>query len=51
MRPERHLGLEVVEELRPLRPRADDRHLAAQDVPELRQLVEAEEAQEPAAAG
>ena len=29
----------------PLRTRADDRHVAAQDVPELRQLVEVEAAQ------
>src|SRR5436305_11460658 len=37
--------LELLDEERPLRTRADDRHVAAEDVPELRQLVEVESAQ------
>ena len=37
--------LELLDEVRPLGTRADDRHVAAQDVPELRQLVEVEPAQ------
>src|SRR3569833_3705673 len=38
--PERHLRLELGDELRPLRTRADDRHLALQHVRGLGQLVE-----------
>src|SRR5688572_5856347 len=34
--------LELLDEVGALRPRADDRHVAADDVPELRQLVEVE---------
>ena len=37
--------LELFDEERPLGPRADDGHVAAQHVPELRQLVEVEPAQ------
>ena len=37
--------LELLDEERPLGPRADDRHVAPQHVPELRQLVEVEPAQ------
>src|ERR1700712_5747056 len=36
----RVLGGEPLDEVGALRPGADDRHLAAQDVPQLRQLVE-----------
>jgi hypothetical protein len=38
--------LEIANELRPLRPRADDAHLAAHDVEELWQLVDGSLAQE-----
>src|SRR5215204_5878404 len=37
--PERNLVGQLVQELRPLGPRADDAHLATQDVPKLRELV------------
>ena len=39
---------ELLEEQRPDRARADDAHLAAQHVPQLRQLVELGGAQDPA---
>ena len=39
---------ELLDEMRPLGPRADDGHVAAKDVPELRQLVDVRSAQEPA---
>ena len=39
-RPERDTVAQLSEELRPFRPRPHQRHLAAQDVPELRKLVE-----------
>ena len=42
----RNLVLELLDEVRPLGPRPDDRHVAAQHVPELRQLVEVRAAQE-----
>src|SRR5688572_19089978 len=37
--------LELLDEERPFRPRADDRHIAAEDVEELRQFVEIEPSQ------
>ena len=37
--------LELFDEERPLGTRTDDRHVAAEDVPELRQFVEVEAAQ------
>src|SRR4051812_23382818 len=40
--------LELIDEVRPLRPRTDERHVAFEDVPELRQLVEIEASQHPA---
>ena len=40
--------LELLDEVRSLGPRADDGHVAAQHVPELRQLVDVEAAQQPA---
>ena len=40
--------LKLVDELRPLRPWADQRHLPGQDVEQLRQLVEAGAAEKPA---
>ena len=42
----RNAVLELLDEERPLRPRADERHVAAEHVPELRQLVEVRAAQE-----
>ena len=42
----RDLVLELRDEMRPLRARPDDRHVAAQHVPELRQLVDVRAAQE-----
>src|SRR5882672_10260863 len=42
----RDLVLELGDEVRPLRTRTDNRHLAAQHVPELRQLVEVRLAQQ-----
>ena len=39
--------LELIDEVRPLGPRADQRHVAAQHVPELRHLVDVGPAQEP----
>src|ERR1044071_4888361 len=41
------VGLEQLDELRALRARAHQRHVAAQDVEELRQLVEGRAAQQP----
>src|SRR5215472_3930690 len=35
----RNAVLELLDEMRALRPRADNRHVAAQDVPQLRQLI------------
>src|SRR6478672_10863916 len=43
----RNLVLELRHEMRPLRPRADNRHVAAKDVPQLRQFVEIRPSQEP----
>src|ERR671934_2853166 len=40
-------ALEALDIARPLRPRPDHRHLAAQDVEELWQLVQGEAAQKP----
>ena len=40
--------LELFDELRSLRPRADDRHVPAQHVPELRELVEVRPAEDAA---
>ena len=45
--PEAVLGKVALDQLDLLRARADDAHVAAQDVDELRQLVEAEAAQQP----
>src|SRR5437870_3896444 len=45
-RPERHGSLDLGDELRTLGPRAHDRHVPAQDVPELRQLVDPRPAHE-----
>ncbi len=39
--------LELLDEVRPLGPRADQRHVALEHVPDLRQLVEVEAAQQP----
>src|SRR5690606_6782408 len=47
----RDLPLDPGDVLRALRARADDRHVAAEDVPELRQLVDAGLAHEAADAG
>src|SRR3982751_6345238 len=47
----RELLLELPDELRPLGPRADEGHLAAQHVTQLRQLVEAPPPQEASDAG
>src|SRR5687767_3560135 len=41
----RNAVLELLDEERPLRARTDDRHIALQHVPELRQLIEVELAQ------
>src|SRR5260370_403516 len=40
----RNAAVELLAEIRTLGPRTDDRHVAAQHVPELRQLVDAEAA-------
>ena len=47
----RDLLAQLLEEGGPDRPRPDDAHVAAQHVPELGQLVEMREAQDPADAG
>src|SRR5258708_39137539 len=44
----RNAVFELLDEIRTLGPRTDDRHVAAQHVPELRQLVDVEAAQPPA---
>src|SRR3954471_21517024 len=44
---ERNLLCELGHELRPLGPRADHAHVAAEDVPQLRQFVEARPPEEP----
>ena len=46
--PELVLRRVALDEVELLRPRADDRHVAAQDVDQLRQLVDARPAQHPA---
>ena len=43
----RKLLLELLDEVRPLGPRPDQGHVALQDVPDLRQFVHVEPAQEP----
>src|SRR5438477_104944 len=48
---DKNLLREPLEEQRPNRSRADDAHVPAQHVPELKQLVELRGAQEPADAG
>src|SRR5689334_6034921 len=47
-RPERHGLLELCEKLGPLGAGPDDRHVALEDVPELRELVDPRPPQEPA---
>src|SRR5215475_12451709 len=47
----RNAMLELLDEMRPFGPRTDDGHVAAQDVPELRQLVQVRAAQEAAKRG
>ena len=45
------LALQLDDDLGALRPRADEGHVAANDVPELRQLVDVRASQDPADAG
>src|SRR5688572_26271859 len=42
----REAVLELLDEIRTFRPRADERHVTAEDVPQLRQLVEVDAAEE-----